>query len=258
MRIMVPVKSVAVPDEEFELTSDGLDIDPDFLDFTSNEWDPFAVEQALQMVEAAGGEVIVVTVGGKEAEEALMAALAMGADRAIRVDIAVAGFDPLAAARHLAGVVAREAPDLVLCGVQSSDAAHGATGVALAGLVDYPHIAVVKSIASDPAGYLTVGRELEGGVVQQMEIRLPAVLTVQSGINDPRYANLRAIKQARGKPLEVVDPASSGLEGAAGRGSGPRLRQIYELKDRASAEMIRGGPREVAERINEIIAEALR
>lgn len=256
MRIVVAVKSVAVPDEEFELAADGRGIDPDFLDWSINEWDPFSVEQALQMVAAAGGEVVVVTVGGPAADEALLAALAMGADRAVRVNADFGGVDPLAAARLLAGVVGREEPDLVLCGAQSADAAHGATGVAVAGLLDYPHIAVVKSIADGLAGHLTVGRELEGGRVQEMEIRLPAVLTVQSGINVPRYANLRAIKQARQKPLEVLDPGS--LAGPGPSAPGPRLRRMYELKGQVGAEMIEGGPDEAARRINAILAEALR
>ena len=158
-----------------------------------------------------------VTVGDEEAEEGLLSCLAKGADRAVRVwDDALADAEPLAVARVLAAAVEREAPDLVLCGVQSSDAVNGATGVALAGYLDLPHVAVVKQLDWDAAsGTATVERELEGGLVEVLRIRSPALLTIQTGINEPRYATLRAIKQAREKPLEVVGLDELGLDEAA-------------------------------------------
>src|SRR5919198_1033932 len=132
MKIVVPVKEVAVLDEEFDLLEDRPGVDPDAIEWDLNEWDNFSVEEALQLRDAAGdGEVVVVSVGGEEAEEGLRACLAKGADRAVRIwDDSLEAADPLAVARVLAAAVERESPDLVFCGVQSSDAVNGATGVA--------------------------------------------------------------------------------------------------------------------------------
>src|SRR5579862_6686428 len=216
MKVVVPVKQVALLDDEFELQGDR--VDPDSLEWDLNEWDSFSLEAAVQIREAAGeGEVVAVTVGDEEAEDGLLSALAKGADRAIRIwDDSLAWADPLGVARVLAAAVEREAPDLVLCGVQSSDAVNGATGVALAGFLGMPHVAVVKHLDYDAGGSTaTVKRELEGGLVEVLRVRTPALLTIQTGINQPRYANLRAIKQAREKPLEVTTPGELGVDSAA-------------------------------------------
>src|SRR5205823_3302366 len=142
--------------------------------------------------------------GDEEATEGLLTCLAKGASRGVRIwDDSLAGADALAVARVLAEAVRREQPDLVLCGVQSSDAVNSATGIGLAGFLDLPHVAVVRAISSEE-GSLVVERELEGGLVEVVRVRLPALLTVQTGINEPRYANLRAIKQAREKPRDVL------------------------------------------------------
>src|SRR6202451_2641792 len=148
MKIVVAVKQVAALDDEFELLDDGSGVDPDFFEFDLNEWDAFSLEVALELREAADdGEVVVVTVGDQESEEALLSCLAKGADRAVRVSSdGLATDDPLTVARVLAAAVERESADLVLCGVQSSDAVNGATGVALAGYLDLPHGAVGKSL----------------------------------------------------------------------------------------------------------------
>src|ERR1700761_1618792 len=212
MKIVVPVKQVAALDDEFELLDDGSGVDPDFLELDLNEWDAFSLEAALLLREQTGedGEVVVVTVGDDEAEDALLGCLARGADRAVRVwDDSLADADVLAVARTLAAAVGREAPDLVLCGVQSSDAVNGATGTALAGYLDLPRVAVVTRLDWDAASdTATVHRELEGGLIEVLRIHSPALLTIQTGINEPRYATLRAIKQAREKPLEVVGLAA--------------------------------------------------
>ena len=134
MKIVVPVKQVAILDEEFELLDDRPGVDPDAIEWDLNEWDNFSVEEALQLREATGeGEVVVVSVGDEEAEEGLRACLAKGADRGVRIwEDSLEDADPLAVARVLAAAVERESPDLVLCGVQSSDGVYSATGVALA------------------------------------------------------------------------------------------------------------------------------
>ncbi len=262
MKIVVPVKQVAALDDEFELLDDGSGVDPDFLERDLNEWDAFSLEAALQLRESNGddGEVVVVTVGDDEADEALLGCLARGADRAVRVwDDALADADPLAVARVLAGAVGREGADLVLCGVQSSDAVNGATGIALAGYLELPHVAVVKQLDYDAAqSTATVKRELEGGLVEVLRVRTPALLTIQTGINEPRYANLRAIKQAREKPLQVSTPDELGVDSdAIAAAAGSRRRELRPPDRGAGAEMIDGSPAEVAARIVEIVRDRM-
>jgi electron transfer flavoprotein beta subunit len=259
VKIVVPVKEVAVLDEEFELLEDRPGVDPDAIEWDLNEWDDFSVEEALQLRDAAGdGEVVVISVGAEEAEEGLRACLAKGADRAVRIwDDALEAADPLAVARVLAAAVGRESPDLVLCGVQSSDGVHSATGVALAEHLGLPRVAVVKALEHE-GGALTVERELEGGLVELLRLRPPALLTIQTGINEPRYATLRAIKQAKEKPLEVVGLGELGLDaGAVEAAAGSRVRSMSHPDTGEGAEMLNGSPSEVAARIADIVKDKM-
>ena len=174
-------------------------------------------------------------------------------------DDALDGADPLAVARVLAAAIETEAPDLVLCGVQSSDAVNGATGVATAGHLGLPHVAVVKRLDYDAqAGVATVERELEGGLVEVLRVRLPALLTIQTGINEPRYATLRAIKQAREKPLAELGLQDVGLDGdAIAAAAGSRTRGLRHPERGAGAEMLDGSAEEVAARIADIVKERM-
>jgi electron transfer flavoprotein beta subunit len=260
MRIVVPVKQVAALDDEFELLDDGSSVDPDGLEWELNEWDTFSLEAALQLRDAAGdgGEVVAITVGDDEAEEGLLSALARGADRGVRVwDDELGDLDALAVARVLCAAISRESPDLVLCGVQSSDAVNSATGIALAGHLGLAHVAVVTAIELDGTT-ATVERELEGGLVEIVRIELPALLTVQTGINEPRYATLRAIKQAREKPLEVVSPADLGLSADdLAAAAGAHRRRLAPPDRGEGAEMLNGSTAQVAERIASIVKERI-
>jgi electron transfer flavoprotein beta subunit len=249
VKVLVCVKQVAVLGDEVEFTDDERDVDPDYLDFALNEWDSYATEEALRLVEAAGsGEVVVVSVGGDDAEDAMRRCLAMGADRGIRVE-AEERLDPIQAARALAEVVESESPDLVFAGVQSSDSVQAATGGALAGLLGLPSVAVVTKIELGD-GNATVHRELEGGLVDVVEVETPAVLTIQTGINEPRYATLRAIKQAEEKEIDVRD---AGDLGAAAY----RVRKMFVPPKGEGAEMLDGGAAGVAQRIKEIVQEKM-
>lgn len=259
MKIVVPVKQVAQLDEDFELRDDHRDVDPDFIDWDLNEWDTYSLEAAVQIREATdGGEVVALTVGDDESEEGLRACMARGADRAVRVwDEVLDDADVMTVARVLAAAVERESPELVLCGVQSSDAVNGATGVALAGYLGMPRVAVVKKVTYDAsARTATVERELEAGLVQILRVRTPALLTIQTGINEPRYASMRAIKQANEKPLEVLTPADLGLDGdtlaATGRS---RVNEMARPPKRDGAALIDGAPEEIARQIADIIQD---
>jgi electron transfer flavoprotein beta subunit len=264
VKLVVCVKQVARLDEEFELGDDGLSVEADCLEWDLNEWDSFALEAALRLRESLDGadhEVVAVTVGDEQAEEGLLGCLARGADRAVRIweedlPAPVAG-DVILVAQLLAAAVARERPDLVLCGVQSSDAVNGATPAALAGLLGMTRVAVVKQIDHDPhANALVVSRELEGGLIERVRIGLPALLSVQTGINEPRYATLRAIKQAREKPLEALAAADLGLDAQRlAAAAGARLIALVPPERGAGAQMIDGSPAQIAQRILELVKE---
>ena len=249
MKVLVCVKQVAILGDEVEFTEDERDVDPDYLDFALNEWDTYATEEALRMVEAAGsGEVVVVSVGDEDVEVCMRRCLAMGADRGIRVE-AERTLDPIQVARALAEVVEKETPDLVLAGVQSSDSVQAATGGALAGLLDMPSVAVVTKIELGERK-ATVHRELEGGLVDVVEVDTPAVFTIQTGINECRYATLRAIKQAEEKEIDVRQPGDLGAQAQ-------RVRKMFVPPKSEGAEMLDGGAAEVAQRIKEIVQECL-
>jgi electron transfer flavoprotein beta subunit len=199
-----------------------------------------------------------VCVAPAEADEALRKCLAKGADRAIRVwDDVVPGSDSIAIARLLAAVARREQPDMLFAGVQSSDHAFASTGIACAALLGWPHAAVVIQLDWTPGAASAVfRRELEGGVLHQMQIECPAVLTIQLGINTPRYASLRSIKQAAAKPIEVLTPAELGVarSDVGESGSLSRVRRMYVPTVRR-AQLIEGSVEEQAARLAQLIRE---
>jgi electron transfer flavoprotein beta subunit len=204
----------------------------------------------LRLREAAGdGEVVVVSVGDEDVEEAMRRCLAMGADRGVRIE-AEDRLDPIQVARALAEVVRAESPDLVFTGVQSADSVQAATGTALAELLDLPRVAVVTKIELAD-GKASVNRELEGGLVDVVEIDTPAVFTIQTGINEPRYATLRAIKQAEEKEIEVRQPSDVGEPAY-------RVRKMFVPPKGEGAEMLNGSPADVAQRIKEIVEERMK
>jgi electron transfer flavoprotein beta subunit len=252
MKIVVAVKQIATLGDEVEFTDDERAVDPDFLDYALNDWDSFATEEALRIRDRSGdGEVVIVSVGGEEAEDAIRRCVAMGADRAIRIwSGELEGADPVTVARALADVVRGEGPDLVFTGVQSADSVQAATGVALAEFLDLPRVAVVTKIELAD-GKAVVDRELEGGIVDRTEVDLPALVTIQTGINEPRYATLRAIKQAEQKEIEVVEPPDLGEPAY-------RVRRMYVPPKGEGAEMLDGSPDNIAQRIAEIVKERLK
>jgi electron transfer flavoprotein beta subunit len=258
MKVLVTVTDVALVDDEFEI--DGLDVDERYLSYDLNEWDEYAVEAAVQLSEAGDDvEVVTATIGPERTEEAIRTALAKGADRAVRVwDDAVAERDLLDAetkATLLAPVVREEEPDLVLSGVQSGDDSFAATGVTLAEQLGYEWAAVVNDLAVDAdAGVAAVHRELEGGVDELVDVELPAVLTVQTGINDPRYASLRGIRQAQTKPLDVRGLDDLGLDESA-LASPLRWTATYEPESESEPTVFEGSVDEAADELAGVLRE---
>ena len=217
MKILVTVKEVHDLADDFQV--DGTAVPDQYIEYDLNEWDDYAVEEAVQIKEAADDpddvEVVTVTIGPERSEETIRMALAKEADRAVRVWDDHVDDQPLldvaAKTRLLAAVCQQEDPDLVLSGVQAGDDAFAATGVSLADELGFQHAAVVTSLDLGEAD-ADVRRELEGGVEELASVSLPAVFTIQTGINEPRYASLRGIRQAQQKEIDVQTLDDLGLD----------------------------------------------
>lgn len=252
MKVLVTVAEVATVEDDFAI--DGTAIEERYLEYDLNEWDDYAIEEAVQLSEEGPAEeVVTVTIGPERAEETIRMALAKGADRAIRVwDDSFDGLlDVTAKAEILQEVVAEEEPDLVLSGVQTGDAMFGATGVSLAERVGIEWAAVVNDLELD-GETASVHRELEGGIEELTDVELPAVLTIQTGINEPRYASLRGIRQAQQKEIARRSPADLGLDGIE---SELRVTEMYEPEVESDATIFEGSAEKTAGELASVLRE---
>lgn len=236
--------------EEIELTEDGS-LDDEWLTYGLNEWDEYALEAAVQLKEDHGGTVTVVTIGDEESEETLRRCLAKGADEAVRVDDSdLDEADTHAKARVLAAAVEDldEAPDLVYTGLQADDTAHAQAGGELAAMLGLPFTSFVVGFEYEPGDEVaTVQRELEGGLEERRELEAPAVLGIQTGLNDPRYASIREIRASRDKPLAVVSVDDLGLSADdVAAASKTRIDRLYEPETEDLAVLFEGSPDETA------------
>ncbi len=258
MEILVCVKNVPdTTDAEVVLKPDGKGIREEDLAFGINEWDNYAVEEAIRIKEAHGGTVTVVTIGRPDCEDVLRRCLAMGADGAVLVDgTPFAGSDPFGIAKGLLKVVAKGRYDLVLAGAQAGDDGYGMTGPVLAGYLGWPHASLVTSVSPEGAK-VTVTRELEGGFEESLRLALPAVLTIQTGINEPRYVSIMGIRKVRAKEIPVLDLGALGLAPGEVGAAANLVREVCLSVPPAGkeAEMIKGTPAEIAGRILEIVRE---
>jgi len=247
MEILVCVKRVPDPAEN-EITVERGDIGRDDLVYAVNEWDNYAVEEALQIVEREGGSVTVVTVGGAEADETLRREMAMGAEKGLLLsDPAFEGADGLGVARVLAAAVRKGAYDLVLTGAMADDGAAQVGGM-LAALLDWPFASLVNRI--EGTGPLRIGREIEGGAQEVSDIDLPCVLSIQTGINEPRYVGIRGIRKVASVEIPVLDAAALGADPGA-----PKVRRLAYFVPEAGpgAELLEGGTKDVAARLAGIL-----
>jgi electron transfer flavoprotein beta subunit len=256
MKVLITVAEVAEVEDDFEI--DGLAIDEQYLNYDLNEWDDYAVEEGVQIQEAGDDvEVVSATIGPERADETIRMALAKGVDRAIRVwdeNLEETEYlDSETKADVLAAVVEEEQPDLVLTGVQSDDTAFGATGVSLADAIDFEWAAVVNHLEYEPDGdTASVHRELEGGVEELTDVELPAVLTIQTGINEPRYASLRGIRQAQSKEIASRTLEELGLDAGVTE-SAASLTQLYEPETESDATLFEGNADEEASQLADLL-----
>ena len=211
MKIIVSIKQVPVRDSQLRIDSSGRWIQENDLNFEINEPDAYALEEALQLKEKHGGEVVALCAGPARATQTIREALAKGADRAIHIEEEnLATLDTLGLARLLAKAAGPEKPDLILTGLQSDDLGYGQTGVVLAELLGLPHGTIIMRVEK-LNGNIRVKRELENGWFQHVDMLLPAVLTIQSGINKLRYATLMGIKKAKTKEIKRVTASELGF-----------------------------------------------
>jgi electron transfer flavoprotein beta subunit len=239
------MKQVPQKDAPLKLNEAGTWIRED-VSYEVNEPDAYALEEALRQREKHKGEVVVVTAGPARAQQVLREALAKGADRAIHLeDERFVGLDAYNVARAISTAIKDEQFDLIFTGLQSDDYGAAQTGVILAELLGWPHATIIMQIEKSDSG-IRVKRELEAGYFQFVDMPLPAVLTIQSGINKLRYATLIGIKQAKNKPLRKVtfDEVASAIGD-----NRQKIERLYIPQKTKKTEFIEGSPAEIAKKL---------
>ena len=245
MKILVCMKQVPQKDAPLKLNESGTWIRED-VSYEVNEPDAYALEEALRQKEKHGGEVVVITAGSARAQQVLREGLAKGADRGIHLEgDAFVGLDAYNTAKAFAAAIKHENFDLISTGLQSDDYGFAQTGVVLAELLGWSHATIIMHIEKTDSG-IRVKRELEAGYFQYVDMSLPAVLTIQSGINKLRYATLIGIKQAKTKPLKKV--TFDEVKAAIGDNL-QKIEKLYIPQKTKKTEVIEGPPAEVAKKL---------
>ncbi len=256
MDILVCVKRVPdTAENEIEVNSDGTDIERDDLVYSVNEWDNYAVEEALQIRDKVGGSVTVISVGDEESEEVLRREMAMGADGGILLsDDAFEGSDGRGVAAILKAAVEKGNYDLILTGAMADDGAAQVGGM-LAAMLDRPFASLVNHIEVVDDKKLKVGREIEGGNQEMNEIDLPCVLSIQTGINEPRYVGIRGIRKVASLEIPVQGAGDLGIDPSTVGEAGAKVRRLeYFVPDLGEgAEILEGSTEEVIEKLIEIL-----
>ena len=256
MEILVCAKRVPDTSEnEIQLNGAGTDIERADLVYSVNEADNYAVEEALQIAARTGGNVTVVTVGGEEDEEILRREMAMGATRGVLIaDATFHGSDGRGVAAILKAFVQTGHYDLILTGVQAEDGCAQVGGM-LAAMLDYPFAALVNSIEVLDGGKLKIAREIEGGNREVSEIDLPCVLSIQTGINEPRYVGMRGIRQVASREIPTYDSSDLGIDpDTVGEAAAKVKRLDYFIPALGKgAEMLEGSPEEIAGKLVELL-----
>jgi electron transfer flavoprotein beta subunit len=247
-----------VPDTEARIEVRGGKVVEEGIQYVVNPYDEFALEEALKWQEKFGGKVTLVSLGPDRARESILKGLAMGADEVYHLsDPAFLGGDAFSTARALAAAIGKlGAYDAVFCGKQAVDEDNSAVGVMLAELLDLPHVSVVTRLEIADGKSARAEREIEGGR-EAVETALPAVITAQKGLNEPRYPSFRGIRQARSKPFTQWTPADVGLDaGAVGMG-GARLQVVEVLPppERPAGRIVPGEPADAAKEVVRLLRE---
>jgi electron transfer flavoprotein beta subunit len=256
MEILVCVTRVPdTAENEITVKSDGSDIERDDLVYSINEWDNYAVEEAIQLADKNGGKVTVVTVGDEDDEEVLRREMAMGAHSGMLLcDGAFKGSDGKGIATILKAAVEKGSYDLILTGAQA-DAGQAQVGGMLAAMLDVPFASLVNAIEVLGDRKLKVGREIEGGNQELNEIDLPCVLSIQTGINEPRYVGIRGIRKVASIDIPTLGLSDLGIAGGAVGASGARLKRLdYFVPELGEgAEMLEGSTEEIIDQLMDML-----
>jgi electron transfer flavoprotein beta subunit len=256
VEILVCVKRVPDTSEnEIALNNKGDDIEREDLVYSINEWDNYAVEEALQIVSRVGGQVTVATVGDDEDEEVLRREMAMGATHGVLLcDELFAGSDGRGLATILKAFIQAGKYDLILTGVQADGGAAQVGGM-LAAMLDHPFASLVTSIEVLDDRGLKVTREIEGGNKEMNEIDLPCVLSIQTGINEPRYVGMRGIRQVASIPIPTHGAADLNIDPKDIGAAAAKVKRIdyFVLAPGRGAEMLQGTPEEIADKVFELV-----
>jgi electron transfer flavoprotein beta subunit len=253
MKVVVCVKQIPDPNSPGRLEPDTHFLQRDGVEVVLDPGDEFGVEAGLQLAEANGGEVVVVSMGPERGLDAVRKALAMGAAKGILIsDPALRGSDALTTARVLAEAIKREGFDLVITATESTDGYTGIVPQAVAELLDVPALTFAKSIECD-GSTLKVKRQTETGY-DMVESPLPAVVSVTAGVNEPRYPSLKGIMGAKSKPLDRLSPSDLGLDGVGGSSAGQKITAVEAAPERAAGEVIKDEG-EAYKRIADFLAE---
>jgi electron transfer flavoprotein beta subunit len=247
-----------VPDtseNEIELNSAGNDIERDDLVYSINEWDNYAVEEAIQIVARVGGNVTVVTVGGEDDEEILRREMAMGANHGVLIsDEAFSGSDARGIATILKAFVQKGNYDLILTGVQAEDGGAQVGGM-LAAMLDYPFASLVNSIEVLEDKKLRISREIEGGNKEMNAIDLPCVLSIQTGINEPRYVGMRGIRQVASVPIPTFGASDLGVDASAVGEAAAKVKRVdyFVPAQGKGARILAGSQEEIIDELVELV-----
>ncbi len=262
MRILACIKQVPEKDSRYKVNEDGSGVLEEDLVFETNESDLYALEEALRLKERFGGEVVALSMGPDRVAKALRHALAMGADRAIHLkDEVFEQGDAWATARVIAAAIGDEDFDLILTGVQSEDMAYAQTGAVLAQILGWACATIVMDVHVAPeTRRIQVVRELESNVFERVEVPVPAVLTIQSGINEIRYATLRGIMQAKRKGFRVVTAAELNLtaEAVGEKAAKVKHHRLLMPEKKKKTVMIEGNAEEAAQSLIDKLAKEVR
>jgi electron transfer flavoprotein beta subunit len=256
MEILVCVKRVPdTAENEIEVNSDGTDINRDDLVYSVNEWDNYAVEEAIQIRDNVGGNVTVVSVGDEESEEIIRREMAMGADQGVLLsDDAFKNSDGRGIASILKAEIEKGKYDLIMTGAQADDGA-GQVGGMLAAMLDLPYASLVNTIEIIDDKKIKVGREVEGGNIEMNEIELPCVLSIQTGINEPRYVGIRGIRKVASVEIPVHGISDLGLAPDSVGEAGAKVKKIdYFIPDTGEgAEILEGSTEEIIDKLVEYL-----
>jgi electron transfer flavoprotein beta subunit len=252
MNVVVCVKQVPDPNSPGQLDPSSHTLKRDG-ELVLDPGDEFGVEAGLQLAEKHGGEVTVVSMGPDRGVDAVRKALAMGAAKGVLItDVALAGSDALTTAKVLAAAIRKQEFDVVITATESTDGYTGVVPQMLAGLLDIPGVTFAKSVVYE-GDKLTVERQTETGI-EVVKAKLPVVISVTAGVNEPRYPSLKGIMGAKQKPLDRPTTADLGVEGLGGASAGQKVTAVTAAAQRAAGEIIQDDG-EAAKRIVDFLAE---